>query len=538
MKKASITIFSALSMMLIASLLFALLESARYYGLRLQTEQMSTLVTESVFAEYNAKIWEDYHLLFLDGAYGGEEFATDKVEGAAFQLIHDNLNYDLIKEMQSATTLLRVNETQVEVERYQLATDGEGDVFLNHVVDYMRQNIPQETAKAIYNRIQEGEDLEEKAQNSGTQIEKAQESLQEVTEEKDVVQLSRAGAASQEAATEKATTKKDETGKDDTENNATEKDETGKNETEKDGTEKDEKESVLEFVLKLKQNVILGMVLQDVEAVSDKEITVEDVLMKRQCEQGTEVEEVETDWYARILYEMYLTTYFSNYTKTMENRALDYELEYIICGKSSDRANLEGVVERLMLAREAGNLASIMQDSAKVNEALAMATLLAGASANPGVIKAVQYGIIGAWAYLESILDIRSLLAGEKIAMIKTKAEWTTNVGNIISSFNNSKKAKECVNGLTYQDYLMQFLFLEGQKKLSYRTMDVMEKNVNLEDNYKNVRMDHMLVSAQFAYEYDAETLFWNLVLLDGKKDFSYRFANTRKFSYQIGQGR
>ena len=94
------------------------------------------------------------------------------------------------------------------------------------------------------------------------------------------------------------------------------------------------------------------------------------------------------------------------------------------------------------------------------------------------------------------------------------------------------------MNGLTYQDYLMQFLFLEGQKKLSYRTMDVMEKNVNLEDNYKNVRMDHMLVSAQFAYEYDAETLFWNLVLLDGKKDFSYRFANTRKFSYQIGQGR
>ncbi len=537
MKKASITIFSALSMMLIASLLFALLESARYYGLRLQTEQMSTLVTESVFAEYNAKIWEDYHLLFLDGAYGGEEFATDKVEGVAFQLMYDNLNYDLIKEIQQATTLLRVNETQVEVERYQLATDGEGDVFLNHVVDYMRQNIPQETAKAIYNRIQEGEDLEEKAQNNGTQIEKAQESLQEVTEEKDVVQLSRAGAASQEAVAEKDVVQLSRAGAASQEA-ATEKEATEKEATENDAAEKNEKASVLEFVLKLKQNAILGMVLPDVDAVSDKEITVEDVLMKRQCEQGTEVEAVETDWYARILYEVYLTTYFSNYTKGMENRALEYELEYIICGKSSDRANLEGVVERLMLAREAGNLASIMQDSAKVNEALAMATLLAGASANPGVIKAVQYGIIGAWAYLESILDIRSLLAGEKIAMIKTKAEWTTNVGNIISSFNNSKKAKECVNGLTYQDYLMQFLFLEGQKKLSYRTMDVMEKNVNLEDNYKNVRMDHMLVSAQFAYEYDAETLFWNLVLLDGKKDFSYRFANTRKFSYQVGQGR
>lgn len=516
MKKASITVFSALSMMLIASLLFALLESARYYGLRLQAEQTSTLVTESVFAEYNAKIWEDYHLLFLDGAYGGEEFSIGKVEGAAFQLVYDNLNYDLINEMSSAADYLRVNGTRTMVDQYQLATDAEGDVFFHYVADYMMQNIPQETVKAIYERIQEGEEAAEETDDVDVGIEKAQESLQELTAEPEKVQESQ-----QELAVEPEKLQRLEAGAASQEN-----------------TTETEEESVLEFVLKLKQNAILGLVLPDVNVVSEKKINMDDVLLKRQCEQGTFEEEAESDWYTRILFEMYLTAYFSNYTKSMENHALDYELEYIICGKDSDRANLEGIVERLMLAREAGNLASILQDSAKMEEALAMATLLAGASANPGVIKVVQYGIIGAWAYLESILDIRSLLAGEKIAIIKTKSEWTTNVGNIISSFNKEKKAKECVNGITYQDYLMQFLFLEGQKKLSCRAMDVIEKNVCLEEKYKNVRMDHMLVRAQFAYEYDAEPLFWNLVLLEGKKDFSYIFTNTRKFSYQIGQGR
>ena len=38
-----------------------------------------------------------------------------------------------------------------------------------------------------------------------------------------------------------------------------------------------------------------------------------------------------------------------------------------------------------------------------------------GASVNPAIIEAVKYGILAAWAYVESVLDIRALLDGDKI---------------------------------------------------------------------------------------------------------------------------
>ncbi|MGN0351625.1 MAG: DUF5702 domain-containing protein [Roseburia sp.] len=498
MKKGSITVFSAMSMMLIASLLFALLESARYYGLQVQTKQKSAVVTESVFAEYNAKIWEDYHLLFLDGAYGGEEFSLEKVKGAAYQLANDNLNYDLTYFGKRRTNLYQMQVSGVEVDSYQLATDGEGTVFYKYVIQVMKENLPQEAAKIVYDRIQEGEKIEEE----NSDVESAMQNAK-LTSESESVSVRKLASESESVSMRKV-------------------------------AQNEEEISLLEYVSKLKQNAILGMVLSDVSQISDAAISLEDTLLKRNCEEGTYIEQEDANWYDKILFETYLTSYFSNYTKQLDNRALGYELEYLICGKKTDRANLEGVVERLMLAREAGNVASILLDSTKVNEALALATLLVGATANPEIIKGVQICIIGAWAYLESILDIRSLLQGGKVAFIKTKSQWTTDAENIISSFNKSAKAKECEDGLTYQDYLMQFLFFQGKKELSYRAMDIIEQNLHMEPAYEHVKMDHMIVSAQLSYQYGAQPLFWKLIMLEGTKDFSYSFSDTRQFSYQI----
>lgn len=498
MKKGSITIFSAMSMMLIASLLFALLESARCYGLQVQTKQKSAVVTESVFAEYNAKIWEDYHLLFLDGAYGGEEFSLEKVKGTAYRLLNDNLNYDLTYV--GRTNLYQMQASGIEVDAYQLATDGEGTVFYKHAIRVMKESLPQEAAKLVYDRIQEGKSIEEK----NSDVESVMENTENASKTEHVLEL------------ESVSTRELAHG------------EEGKL------TEAEDETDLLEFVLELKQNAILGMVVPDVSQVSKAAISLEDTLLKRDCEKGTDMEQEEADWYDKILFETYLTSYFSNFTKQLDDRALNYELEYLICGKKSDKANLDGVVERLMLTREAGNVASILLDSQKVSEALALATVLAGATANPGIVKSVQIAIIGAWAYLESILDIRSLLQGGKVALIKSESQWTTDTGNIISSFNKSAKAKECKDGLTYQDYLMQFLFLQGKKVLSYRTMDIIEQNLHMEPAYEDVKMDHMIASAKISYQYCAEPLFWKLILLDGRGDFSYSFSDTRQFSYQI----
>ena len=63
----------------------------------------------------------------------------------------------------------------------------------------------------------------------------------------------------------------------------------------------------------------------------------------------------------RVLFEQYIEQHFSSAVeKKSENRTLDYELEYILCGKSSDKENLEAVIKRLMAARFALNYGHLM----------------------------------------------------------------------------------------------------------------------------------------------------------------------------------
>lgn len=62
-RKASITVFAALSLMLVAQLLFTLLEAARHYELQKVLYMNTDTVLESVFADYCSPLWETYKFL-------------------------------------------------------------------------------------------------------------------------------------------------------------------------------------------------------------------------------------------------------------------------------------------------------------------------------------------------------------------------------------------------------------------------------------------------------------------------------------------
>ena len=72
-KQGSITVFAALTMMLVASFLFALLEAAYVQGLNTAAEEVSELCMDSVFAQYQPALWQKYGVLALDGAFGTDE---------------------------------------------------------------------------------------------------------------------------------------------------------------------------------------------------------------------------------------------------------------------------------------------------------------------------------------------------------------------------------------------------------------------------------------------------------------------------------
>ena len=148
------TVFSALSFMLAASFLFALLEFARVQCLATVAQQKATLSLEAVASEYQPQLWEEYRILGLDGAYGGQEFSVEHVK--------DRLATRLSKNLASTETgldTLSMGLKDVNLNSYQMLTDGDGTVFLQCVAGYMKENLPEAVAQKIYQQYQENKEV-------------------------------------------------------------------------------------------------------------------------------------------------------------------------------------------------------------------------------------------------------------------------------------------------------------------------------------------------------------------------------------------
>ena len=487
-KRASITVFSALAFALVASFLMALLEAGRVYQIQTYADMKSTLALESVCAEYQPVLWEEFHLLGLDGAYGGDIFSMDHVTAVLRERLDRNLDVD-----GAGGSILQVTLAGAEPVAYRLMTDQEGSVFLHCVAAYMKQNMAMETIRALQERYGEHEQVEQSGQGEES-IEDARTAIEEAKSER-------------------------------------------REQAESDGTEAvipelpPEQENPLEVVHAIKQNALLGMTLGDFGAVSTRQTDLGDSIERRQKQTGNMEIQV-SDWYDRILALEYMDQYFGDYLGESEDHALAYELEYVLAGKGSDKENLESVITRLLFVREAANITHILGDGDKRAKTLGMAEALAGFTGNPAVVRLVQTGVIAAWAYVESILDIRALLAGDKIALIKTETQWTAQFGSLAAAFEDGKKAKNCENGVSYQGYLKGFLYTVSSERLAYRMMDIMERTVRLHPMYADCRMDHVLCGISYRMDYEWQPLFSGLMVHTGRDLSGLCYQTQRTFSY------
>ena len=171
-------------------------------------------------------------------------------------------------------------------------------------------------------------------------------------------------------------------------------------------------------------------------------------------------------------------------------RLLDYEIEYILCGRQSDKDNLNEVLFKLVMIREGLNLSYLVTDVQKKNECFGLALQLLGYTGNMVLIKAAQYFIMSIWAYAESVMELRELYAGESIATVKNADNWITDINTVISSgaaglktglFSDKKKAgKETgstagYNSLDYMDYMRILLLIKDRTERNAGIMSAME---------------------------------------------------------------
>ena len=98
-------------------------------------------------------------------------------------------------------------------------------------------------------------------------------------------------------------------------------------------------------------------------------------------------------------------------------------VEYILVGKPDAEANVNGVKVRLLGTRTIFNTVAIFTDSAKRNQA----TALASAIPTP-LTPVLTVVILIAWAVAESVLDVVDLMNGDSVPLFKTGGEWTLSI--------------------------------------------------------------------------------------------------------------
>lgn len=498
-QNGSITIFLALTLVLILAFLFSMVEAARVNGLAELAKRKLALETQSLFGAYNQELWEYYGLLFLDMSYGTGE--------PDVRLLEEQLMEEDYREG-NERHFYQMALKDAQVEAFTLATDKEGAEFRRQACEAAKNQLAQSAVKDMESRIEVWNELE----SQGSDLEEKWKEALAAEEE-----------AGEYAEAEEAVSEIQET-----EENGEEVED---GEIEEKETEESLPENPLGYVAQLKKSSLLAVVMEDPAELSAKSIDTSTSLDNRElfcgnmvAEQGKDVDKL---WFVQ-----YLNQYFSCKTDNKEQeRVLDYELEYCIVGKDSDAQNLEAVAKKLLQIRESANFVTIMQDSQKQSMAMKMAVAAVGFTGFVPLIKAVQIGILLAWCYIESILDLRCLLSGGKVPLIKDSTQWKSDLFHLRESVFQSTYA-EVEEGMVYKEYLQMLLYTTGERQLTYRAMDVVEQNIRVFSGNEAMRMDAMVSAVQVQTVYTATPLFLNVIPMAQKIDGNYYFCETRKIAY------
>ena len=194
----------------------------------------------------------------------------------------------------------------------------------------------------------------------------------------------------------------------------------------------------------------------------------------------------------------------------MEKSVLKYQIEYLLHGKESDLENLEDTVEDILHIREGINFAYLITDTEKVKEADAMAWILSAVFMSPEIKDALKLTLLFAWSYAESVKDVRILMDGNSLPLIKNRDTWNTPLYQLFAFTSYLGDYVVTDNGMNYEDYVRYFLSIKTEKDLLYRFMDLCEMDIRITDSNQYFQMDGCLwnvkakvnVSSGYGYVY------------------------------------
>ncbi|MCR4695509.1 MAG: DUF5702 domain-containing protein [Pseudobutyrivibrio sp.] len=486
MLKGSVTIFFSMIIASTMLLIFTMAECIRLYSMADLASMYVDQTSESLFSEYNPLLWQDYRILALDLGYGMENAGTEIMEQKALNYCNYNSNNEAGK------SYLRLNANECHIHEYGLLTDHDGSGLIWMGEKAAKVDLPAQALDLIDGRSREIGDL------GSTDLESAvadgKESLKNAKE-----QLANKRQAAPEDYPEPQEVE-------------------------------DNPLDAFDALKNAMSNGLLATIVEDTDDLSEERVDKMTLPSHRVLQRGNLQKDEADGIIDKALFLDYLILNYSTMANPKAHEGLKYELEYIISGQESDVDNLAALAGKILLIREAANYGAIMKNPALQSQAAEMAMALT--SFAPEFYEPVKLAVIGAWAYVESTLDLRLLFAGGQVAGVKTIDQWTSSVWSLSSALNVNVKARECANGFSYQDYLLGMMALMPNSILGIRACDVLENALNSTEDYRFVKVDNMVYLANVEMTFSGQEMFLSLLGPYSNIDGNYSIKRERLMSY------
>ncbi len=465
-ERGSITLFLALILSLLLSLVCTSIESVRMASARTQILNSMDIGLYSVFGQYDRKLLEEYDLFALDGSMGGGQLNLAK--------ICDNLESYMKPVLKQNSQKLELHQSGLT--GYRLLTDECGEVFYQQIVQYMQETLGSQGVQLLLNKMSDRERKTEEADLKAKQAETGG-SIDRYDSE-----MNQASQKSRQAAQE-AENRQQQEGQISTQPAPTQ-------------PQADNPISIIKRIMKMG---ILELVLPPGREISTRTVSKDTMVSGRQLQQGMEMPDgvtADSSYTSGVLFQQYLMNHLGNYTDPSKE-SLAYQMEYVFGGRDNDIDNLKSVASKLLFIREGVNFACLMADNVKRTEAQALAAAIASGFLVPPAAVVIESALLLCWAFAESVLDVRELFAGGKIPLVKTSADWQislSNLSSLMEGLDSMRKNNE--RGLSYEDYLQVLILPVSKEKKVMRAMDMIEDAIRKKGR-ANFYMDSSVVALE-----------------------------------------
>lgn len=476
-----ITVFLCL---LISSMVLLGLETVRITDLYMAKGRIfmtARTAVSGIKAEYNSYIYEHYHILLFDRNFGG------KGEAYLEELVQSNMQENL----SSSYTVKEVMATG-----FTMLTDADCRELKNQISDYMGYAVLSYGAEQI---------LAATGGKDGTLSEEAQAQLDNAESETEIQHGT-------------------ETGDRETEENMNEM-RTDDDAADINGTGVSEDKDPRDFSDRLENMGLLALVVPDDMEFSDRVLMQEERislqytgifgsifsvnnsfdsygdLKKDLCGHGTWKENL-MEGGTGIAYAAEVFNCATDRTAN-DTAVLGCELEYLICGRESDGANMKEIVNKLIAIRLPVNYTYLLTNTQKEKQLESLAWSLFAVTGIPQPI--LKHLLAGAWAYVEAAAEVRNLLRGNRMAFAKNDDNWITDLEHLEESVYGEGVEDE--RGLVYKDYLLILLALEMDNAY-YRMLDIMGVNAGQEDERFSIEHAAVAFSADIRVNYGGKEIY------------------------------